>query len=237
MSTRLQRFDFGSLQDFRAPVVSQPAPMIVEEAPPPPPPPPMFGEEELEVARMAAKKLGYAEGFEAGIAHARKEMELKTQEVNAALVRMGTMVEGLHQGYEAVLKQQASELSTLVLAIAKKVAGDALNERGIATLMSLVERCIPVIIGRPRLLFELHPTMMDQAIERVEPLLRSHGITCEIQFRGNPAMDRFDMMLDWGNGQATQSAAATWQEIEALLERVPLEITFAETLRNNAQNI
>ena len=70
-------------------------------------------------------------------------------------------------------------------------------------------------------------------MNRIESYLREQGFEGEIQFRSNPSLGDHDVTLDWGTGQANRNTATLWQEIEALLERVPLEMTFADTLKQD----
>lgn len=230
MSIKLQRFDFGSLRDFRGPIVQQVAAdiAVVEEAPPPPP---VFSEEDLASARMAAKKQGYTEGFEAGQQQAKKEADGKTQAANETVDRLSKTIGTMVADYQQLLTRESAELSELVLMIAKKVAGEALDQRGVETINALVERCMPVVFSKPKLSIDLHPDALEGALARIEPLLREQGYEGNVQFRANPSLELHDVVVDWGSGQAARSTAAVWQEIEALLERVPLELTFADTLK------
>lgn len=54
--TRIHRFDFNTLRDFRGPIVMKATdePLVVDL--PPPPPPPVYNEAQLEAAQLEAKK-------------------------------------------------------------------------------------------------------------------------------------------------------------------------------------
>ncbi|MEJ0010039.1 MAG: FliH/SctL family protein [Alphaproteobacteria bacterium] len=220
----LQRFDQQFLRDFRTPVaVKAAAPVAVEEAiAPPPPPPPVFSEAELAAARDAAKQLGYAEGVEAGLAQAATEEAARRKDLTEAGQRIAGQLAQLAGTYSQLIAQQSVELSALVVAIARKVAGEALDARGVDTIAALVKSCLPVVYGRPRVTIELHPDLLDDARDAIRPLIEASGLESEIAFKGSETLARHDVRVDWGNGQAHRSGDAIWREIEALLGQVPL---------------
>jgi flagellar assembly protein FliH len=235
MTTRIHRFDFNALRDFRGPIVANTAHEVEVSEIYVPPPPPVFSEQDMEAARMAAKKEGYSEGFLAGKQEAKKESDYTTEEANAVILSMAPIIEGLKARYEQMLIEESKHLSKLTLSVARKVAGESINERGTEVICATIERCIPVIFSKPRLIVELNPAVFDRTLERIETLLRDSGFEGEIQFKSNPNMGASDVNLDWATGQVNHSAQALWNEIEALIERLPLELTFKETLTTTHQ--
>lgn len=230
MSIRLQRFDFGSLRDFRGPmVVEVTEELLVEEELPPPPPPPTFSEEELELAKQTAQKLGYAEGFEAGLARAAEQADVKRQAVDATVTRLGHLLGDLQHRYQHLLESEASELSQLVLMIARKIAGEAIKASAEEAIGTLVRQCLPVIFSKPKLAIEMHPEGFETIMDYLEKQLQASGYEGEIQFRANPNLGTNDVVLDWGSGQAARNVAAMWQEIEGLLAAMPVAVTLPET--------
>lgn len=225
MSIRLQRFDFGSLQDFRGPVVTEVIEETLVEEVEAPPPPPTFSESDVEVARSTAQKLGYAEGFEAGIAHAAEQADAKRQTIDASLTRLGGLLNGLQHSYQQLLEREATDLSQLILMIARKVAGEALKNAGDEALTALVQQCLPVILSKPKLAIELNPESFEPTIDRIESILEASGYEGEIQFRANPALGTNDITLDWVSGQASRNVETLWEEIEALCASLPITIT------------
>lgn len=229
MNKPLQRFDFGALRDFRGPISFTSDMPVMPEAvePPPPPPPPTYSEDQLQQARIEAKKMGYQEGFAAGLSQANAETESRQIAADEAMKHIAAQIGGLAGQYMQILEAQSSEVSELALLIARKVAEQALSERGVEAIVSMVGRCLPVIYLRPRLVVELNPETLPVAEARLKTLLREEGFEGELQFRANPALGVSDTRLDWGNGAAERSEQALWKQIEALLGRMPigLELT------------
>ncbi len=230
MNPRIHRFDFNALRDFRGPIAVntslETAAVEIIVAPPPP----IFSEQDLEAARMAGKKEGYSEGFIAGKQEAKNEFDAKTEGANEVIASMAPILGDLEARYHHMLRDESQHLSKLTLSVARKVAGESINERGEHIICATIERCMPVIFSKPRLIVELNPTVFDRTLERIETQLRNSGFEGEIQFKSNPAMGVSDVNLDWATGQVNHSAEALWNEIEALIERLPLELTFADTL-------
>lgn len=226
---RIHRFDFNALRDFRGPISVAAVNEPIDIAPPPPPAP-VFSEADLESARLAGRKQGYNEGFAAGRQDAQKEVDQKTENANLAVAQFAELVSGLQASYKHMLVSESAHLSQLITSIARKVAGEAIEVRGVETIAAIVERCLPVIFSKPRVIIELNPEILETAIARIEGQLRNEGFEGEIQFRSNEDLGISDLVVDWGAGQVNRSESALWNEINTLIERIPLEITFAETL-------
>ncbi len=225
MSIRLQRFDFGSLRDFRGPlVVPAVAEETVEEAPPPPPPP-TFSEDELEATRAMAKNIGYAEGYDAGLAHAAEQANEKQLAAQRTIANLSHHISELPARYQALLESEAKQLTDLVLLISQKVSGTILDTNAAEAVASLVTSCLPIILSKPLLVIELHPAAFDQTMDSIESLLQTSGFEGQVQFRSNTSIGEYDAILDWGAGQATRNTAELWKEIERLLASTPVTIS------------
>ena len=231
MNTRIQRFDFGGLRDFRGPIVAKAiSNQDAIDITPPPPPPPVFTEQDIEAARTAGRKQGFNEGFSAGALETKKQADAIAEQANECITQLGVMVEAARTQYQQILQEESAYLSKFVLSVARKVAGEAINERGEREVTAIVEQCLPVIFSKPRLNIELNPKLFERALEHIETTLRAQGFEGEVIFRANEALGLSDIVLDWGSGEVRRSAQQLWSEIETLIERIPLELTFAETL-------
>lgn len=220
---KLQRFDTQFLRDFRSPIVVNTK--AIEADTPPPPPPPVFRESDVEQAREAGKKIGYAEGFEAGINQAKTEQTNTARDLTGAMERIEKHVAKLSAQYQRLVNEQSEELSELVLMIARKVAGDAIAANGIETVKELMARCLPVVFGKPKIAIELSPKMLPYAESALRNQLQQDGFIGDIEFKSNQAMDYTDVKIDWGTGAAARNSASLWQEIEGLLATVALTPT------------
>lgn len=233
--TRIQRFDFGSMQDFRGPIVIQTMDDELSAEPAAPPPPPSFTEADLENVRLAGRKQGYNEGFNAGQLEATKNFDRATEATNEVIAHLSGCVSELTKRYAALIHDESAQLSKLVLAVARKVAGDALNERSEQIIASTIAQALPILFSKPRAVIEVHPELMDRVADRIEKQLRESNFEGEVQFKSNPALAKSDITIDWGTGQMQRQSQNLWEEVEQIIARVPLEITFNETLAQSAQ--
>lgn len=226
-TTRIHRFDFNTLRDFRGPIVMKASnePLVVDL--PPPPPPPVFHEADLEAARLEGKKQGYADGFLAGQKEAHQQADASLRHAHEVIGQLAETVKTMQGRYLDLLSNESEQLSHLVLSIAQKVVGSQLQTSDVAAIQQVVTQCLPVIFSKPKLVVELNPDMFEFTIDYIEEQLRHAGFEGEIQFKGNPALGTSDVILDWGNGHMQRSAAALWAEVEALIARMPLAISLA----------
>jgi flagellar assembly protein FliH len=227
---RIHRFDFNGLRDFRGPIAINATLPEIQEPVEAPPPEPVFTLAELDAARMAGKKEGYSEGFAAGQLEAKKQSDANAEQANVVIHSIADVVHAAQADYRHILGTEAAHIHALTLAVAKKVAGEALDARGEQTIEAIIARCLPVMFTKPRLMVDLHPDMFQRAADRIESQIRAYGFEGELQFRTNEALSPSDVTLAWGTGEMHRSTAVLWQELESLIERIPLELTFADTL-------
>jgi flagellar biosynthesis/type III secretory pathway protein FliH len=230
MSTRLQRYDFGALRDFRGPIVLRTLAQNQIEDVVAVPPEPVFTSAEMDAARLSAKKQGFSEGYQAGTDDAQKKHDHMAEQVNETILALQQHLEKAEQNHQQVMTEQSAVLQKLVLAIARKVAGHALSTRGEEEALTMVERCIPAVFSKPRLTITLHPDMLERCRPRLEEKLMASSYRGTVEYLKNTALGFSDITLDWGSGEASRREADLWNEINAILQRIPLELTFAQTL-------
>ena len=223
----LQRYDMQWLRDFRDPIELRtirdtPA----EEEAPAPPPAPSFSEAELAQAQETGKKLGYAEGFEAGLLQSLTEQTQREKDMVAALAKVGDALHKLNANYGAFVAEQSTDLADLIYMIARKVAGDALDERGMETVLALVRQCLPIFYEKPRVTIELHPLSLDNAKELLKPFLQKQGFEGDVFYRSNEAIGKHDVKVEWANGEAVRSTDSLWRDIELLMQSMSLTPQF-----------
>lgn len=220
---RITRFEFTQLHDFRpkanqfsfeelAEEMSQEEIKLPEK--------PSFTEEQLEEARVAARKQAYNEGFEAGSATANKQAQDLEKDVRTALESLAGRISDAHAGYDAVLASQSRDINQFVLAIARKVAGEALSNRPDLAIQELIDHCLPILVQKPRLTVEANGTLIAILQDRLKTTLERAGFDGDILFRTNDALDASDTRLEWNGGVAERNTATLWKEIEEMLAHV-----------------
>lgn len=226
---RIHRFDFSGLRDFRGPIVVNTAHTEELELIHVEPPPPVFTLADIEAARLAGKKEGYQEGFIAGEAEAKSRFDAKTESANDVIQAIADTVRMAHADYRKVLTKDAEHINALTLSVAKKIAGEALDERGEQAILAIIQDCMPVVFSKPRLTVELHPEMIERVVDRIETQIRTYDFEGEIQFRSNDKISISDVTLNWGSGEVRRDTSALWAELEGIISRIPMELTLDDT--------
>jgi len=129
--------------------------------PPAPPPPPVFNEEEMKVA----ERDGYKKGFLDGTQESRNQAESEQAEVNRQLTglvdRFSETILPLFNDYSQMLLQLKKDVPAAALAIARKVAGDALNENSHDIITGMAARYCETMMHEPKLTITVRETLAD----------------------------------------------------------------------------
>jgi len=216
---RIQRFDAVFLKDFFQPLAAETVAPVKIEEPPPPPPPPTFNQAQLEDAKMASRKDGFAEGFEAGFAEAQAMQAAHEEAVGKAVQSIASTLEVLHKQYQTALAAQQQEVGGLALMMAKKIAGASLHTDAVPMMEAMVSDCVPMVFGKPRITIELHSDMVEQAHERLKTILQRQGYEGDIALRANNQLGQHDVRVDWASGHAERKMETLWNELETLVQR------------------
>ena len=224
---RIQRYDSLTLRDFRAPYVTLQEVDEIAEAPPPPPPP-TFTLEELAAAKIAAKQEGYHEGVKAGIAEAETEQAKRNEETRVLMGNIAQEFSTLQGRYDTLLHQQQREVTELITLIAQQVADEALDRRSHLMIEAMVARCLPAVMGKPKVAIEVHPEVLDQVQGQIIVLFREASYDGDLTVRAGSQIGRHDVRVDWQNGHAERHSETLWGEIRRLLQEIRVELSTTE---------
>ena len=224
---RIQRYDSLTLRDFRAPYVSLPEVEEIAETPPSPPPP-IFTLEEVSAAKIAAKQEGYHEGVKAGIAEAETEQARRNEETRVLMGNIAQEFSNLQHRYDTLLHQQQREVTELITLIARQVADEALDRRSHLMIESMVARCIPAVMGKPKVVIEVHPEVLDQIQSQIIVLFREASYDGDLTVRAGSQTARHDVRVDWQNGHAERHTETLWSDIRRLLQEIRVELATTE---------
>lgn len=216
------RFDFAKLQDFQLP--PEPVePVIVpqaEEVAPPPPPPPSYSEADLDVAKRREYQRGHAEGLKDGHAQAHNEDAQRNAHIEQILEGMIREVAGLKHKHDALLRLQSTELTQLVLVIARKIAGDTISAIPQSGIEAMVSQCLGVLMHQAKAVLHVHPTLMGDLEIRTRQKLRQAGIEAELHLSADASLSEGEARLEWRDGMAERSLSELWGKIEQMLSTV-----------------
>lgn len=181
-------------------------------APPPPPQRKSFTAAELDAARQAGEKSGYA----AGRAAALREIEARVQ------LAMNVMVDGLGGALDAIhARHEAQGRETLVVAttILRKLypAMTARFEQG--ELEALLAECLSQLASEPRIVVRVPDGLVDALKPRIDKASARAGYAGRVILIGDPAMTDSQSRVEWADGGVERDPARVLAEIDAILQR------------------
>lgn len=177
---------------------------------------PTFSEEQLQAARAE----GEAAGYEKGLAAARQEqMEAEAARnaqavalLETLLTRMDTEVAAYHAMFGALREEMAG----IVLAIARKLAGNALEAQPLGAVESMVNECMTMLSGEAKLSIAVCPEL-ETPMKTYLAKLRREGQMVDIV--ADPKMQPGDCRIQWPGGKAVRDQSGLEKEIEDIVMR------------------
>lgn len=174
------------------------------------PPPPTFSEEELYAAKQAA----YDEGFAAGKAEGKREVdheaELLRQQTNGILEAINARLPQMEEQQQEFLARRQPELGSLVLSCAGRIALEALRKEPVADIEIMIAECLETLMGKQEILVSVHPKLQT-------PLTDLFGR--KIKIDANSDMSPGDCRITWNSGESTREIDRIWSDIETVIER------------------
>jgi flagellar assembly protein FliH len=188
-----------------------------EEAPPPPPPPPTFSEDDLK----AAERDGYQKGFLDGVTEGKNQAESEQATIDLALTEavsnFAQQYTPLFNLYRQMLRIGAEEVPKVALAIAKKIAGEALAENAYKLIEDISMRCVQTMMHEPKLTITLHASMQKALEEKLASAARSMQLPEDIKVVGDPDIAPPNCRIEWKNGAMLRDTDALWQQVEQVV--------------------
>lgn len=225
---RISRFEFSQLHDFRPRADNFALDEIIEEMQQEAvvePPKPSYDDAQLSAAKEAARKEGYAEGYEA----AQKEISAETldRERNTlqTLERIEAQLLAKEQSYERLLENETRDISQFILIVARKIAGDALKNSPQLAVQELLMQCLPIVMNKPRVIIDIPEGMETTLAPHLAPYLERAGFEGEVQLRANAELTPGDAIVEWVGGRAVRDNESMWKDIERMIN----QLSFAPT--------
>ena len=197
--------------------------MADQPEPPPPPPPPSFSEQQMNEAKQQAFQQGYASGKIDAEAAINKQAEAEAAAIKAVLDLISNRITIASETHTEYLKSQQEVMLRTILAVARKVAGDALKSEPHASVESLLRECVGLVAGTERVVVAVPPAKLEglrQAIKLVREQLT--GFQGELVIEPDANLGENDCRVEWNNGQAVRNTESLWAAIEALLRKTLL---------------
>lgn len=175
-----------------------------------------FSEEEMMAAQKEAEALGHKKGRDEAMAE--RDAAAAAQQAQIAslleslLVRIDAEVKTAHEAQEALKGQMAG----IVMQLARKLAGNALEEQPEAAVLPMIDECMAMLAGQARLSIVV--------AEEVAKPLQEH--MAALQHKGqavdviaDKSMQVGDCRIQWPGGKAERSQQELLNDLEGIVQR------------------
>jgi flagellar assembly protein FliH len=179
-------------------------------APKPDPEPDRTAEIEREAAVAAAFERGLAEGRAAAnaaiAARLADAMERLAGEAGRAIAGQDRVVEDL--------EQQALRFFS---ALARKLAGEAIEARPLAPVAELAAEAFQHLRGVPHLAVRVHPALVEDADREIRAMARERGFEGRTVVLGDEQLSPGDARLEWADGGLARETDVLHAAVERIL--------------------
>lgn len=231
---QIQPFTFKELQEGADMPKRPPRPFQsgrTKEEAPAVPPPPTFSEEQMKVAERDGYKKGFLEGTAEGKAQAESEQAETDRQLRLYVEQFAQQVEPLFSSHRDTVLRLRASVPKIALAIARKVAGQALSENALSVIEAMASQACETLTHEPKLSIsvpESHADALEQKLQQMAGRLPAH---VEITIIRDASMPLSDCRIEWQYGDMARNTEKLWKDVEAAVEGM----TVTETRAANAQ--
>jgi flagellar assembly protein FliH len=170
-------------------------------------------------ATAEAVAQAHARGLQEGRAQAEAQAAARMAD---ALTRLGLAAAGLIGQSDARDAEREAEALDFAVALARKIAGDALDQQPLAAIGDAARAALQHLRGVPHLVVRVHDSLIDEAEALVKRLARERGFEGRLVVLGEPDLAPGDARMEWADGGVVRDRA----RIEAaVLDAVGLPFT------------
>ncbi|HEY1612370.1 MAG TPA: FliH/SctL family protein [Rhizomicrobium sp.] len=112
-----------------------------------------------------------------------------------------------------------AESSALALALARKIAGAALESFPVAEVERALREAMHQAIGEPRIVVRAAPEVAVNLAPRIAEIAHDEGYEGRVQLSEDPALSRADCRIEWRGGGADRAEAAIMASLDELISR------------------
>ena len=182
-----------------------------KEAEPEAPPPPTFSEEELKVAQRDAYQRGFLEGTKDGHSQAQSEHSEVERILMEGLENFVKNIAPVFAQYNNHCQQLKQNMPVLALAIARKVAGDALSNDSQAVIEAAARKYSEAMINEPQITVTINSRLADTLSDKLKRLSLREKSAAHISVIADTDIAISDYRIEWKNGSLERSTEKLWQ--------------------------
>ncbi|MDB5647545.1 FliH/SctL family protein [Methylobacterium sp.] len=154
------------------------------------------------VARAEAE--GHARGLREGQSLAEQQIQARLSD---AITRLGLAAAGLIGQSDARDRAREDEAMDFAVALARKIAGEALDAHPLAAIGDAARAALQHLRGVPHLVVRVHESLIDDAEALVKRLARERGFEGRLVVIGEPDLAPGDARMEWADGGVVRDRA------------------------------
>ena len=155
-------------------------------------------------------------------AHAQGTGSIEARAAQATSLAMGQVAQAVMQvlsTLDEVVAQHRAEAAELALAVARKLAGAALERLPQPEIERVIADCLHQMPGEARVVVRVAPAAAAELKARVAEIAHEQGFNGRVLVTPEPSMKHADCRIEWADGGAERSLDALAAEIDALTAR------------------
>jgi flagellar assembly protein FliH len=181
---------------------------------------PTFSEEDLKNAEREAYKKGFLEGKKEGNIEAQNEQAAIDKQLLEKVDGFVGQIYPLFYSYQAMAMTLRQEMPKVALAVARKVAGEALDNNAQAVIEALSLSCLQHMIKEPKFCITVHTSLSATLEKKMGELAASKPDLPVIQVLGNEQLNIADCKIEWAGGTMERNMHTMWQQVEGIISQM-----------------
>ena len=142
-----------------------------------------------------------AEAHARGVQEGRAQAEAQAQaRLSDALTRLSLAAAGLLAQSDARDAEREAQAIDVAVLLARRVAGEALDARPLATIGEAARAALRHLRGVPHLVVRVHDSLVGEAEALMKALARERGYEGRLVVLGEPDLFPGDARIEWADG-------------------------------------
>lgn len=163
-----------------------------------------------------AEAVAYRNGFGAGQAQARTEIE---QQIANTLGTVGETLERLSRGLYGVEARLEIEAVEVAVAVARKLAPELVARQPLAEITALATECFQHLASTPHISVRVNDAIFDAAKAKLDDIAQARGFAGRLVVMADAAIAPGDCRIEWTEGGVNRDRAATEAAIAEAVDR------------------
>lgn len=179
----------------------------------PPKPQPVYTEEEMLLAKEAARNEGVAIGKKMAL-----DESVKAQ--NAVIAQMEDKISALLSAGAEVWRSQIRSMEQLALAIVRKMMPEYAAKHGLEEIGGIVTDVISQMSHEPRIVVRVSERQFENVNLHLKQITEKAAFDGKLVIIGDPSILDGDCRVEWADGGIERDQNHLWQEIERVMHGV-----------------